>query len=536
MRTRVILAIRRFVINLLLLVIVSCDSFKEDFIQPENQVTFSQTEYYILPGSSIIIDQKSLIKESFSNVTLSVTQNPKRGELSPLDTLLLKYQPGPDFTEGKDQFVFSVLSDGSVLKTETMTIFIKRHQDEFPCAVYTVEDRVRVKAGALIAIRVLENDRICGPNNSSPQVSIYSKPRYGEGRLEGDSVIVYTPGAAFQGSDEMIYKLTASPGGIITYGIVTITNGAIQTLAIPEGVRNKYWGTRKLLFIDENSGFLLADSLYKTTDGGESWSMAQYPQYERQLIADIFFLDANNGFLAYNAGPLMRTSDGGITWKHIEKQSTFSGTNSIYFTSLSTGFMITNRMTVPWDSIQHHVYRTEDGGVNWKEVFTTPDEIDGVLEMAFANPTTGYMYKRDKVFVTTDAGISWKLLFKHDYITFLKITPENEIFGIFGVGSSTVYESHDGVIWSQVSTLRFPDSRLEFSPSGGVWFSAGVNYDPSVAISSQILSMTKSINNGETWVKINLGESSHGYPLRIAIPSSDVVYILCTDKIIKYIP
>ena len=227
MRTRIIKTIRRFATNLLLLVIVSCDSFKEDFIQPENQVTFTQKEYYILPGSSIIIDQKSLIKESFSNVTLSVSQNPMHGELSSLDTFLLKYKPGPGFTEGKDQFVFSVLSDGSVLKTETMTIFMKQHLDEFPCAVYSVEDLVNVKGGASIPIRVLENDRICGANHASPKISIYGNPRYGAGQLEGDSVIVYTPGPSFKGLDEMIYQLTTSSGSQTSYGVITITGEAL---------------------------------------------------------------------------------------------------------------------------------------------------------------------------------------------------------------------------------------------------------------------------------------------------------------------
>jgi alpha-tubulin suppressor-like RCC1 family protein len=231
-----------FVTSILLLVILSCDSFKEDFIEPRNQVTFSQTEYYILPSSSIIIDQKSLIKESFSNVSLNVSQNPMRGELSSLDTFLLKYKPAPDFTEGKDQFVFSVLSDGKVLKTETMTIFLKQHQDEFPCAIYTVEDRVKVKRGSSISIRVLENDRVCGTNSSGPKISIYSNPRFGEGSLEGDSLIVYTPGPSFKGLDEMVYRLTTSSGSEKYYGVITIDEAlsiAVDTfMTIAAGASN----------------------------------------------------------------------------------------------------------------------------------------------------------------------------------------------------------------------------------------------------------------------------------------------------------
>jgi Regulator of chromosome condensation (RCC1) repeat len=253
MRTRIIKTIGRSVINLLLLVIVACDSFKEDFIEPENLVTFTQTEFYILPGSSIIIDQKSLIQEAFSDISVSISQMPTRGELTPLDSFLLKYKPGYDFREGKDQFVFSVWSEGKVLKTETMTILMKQHRDELPCSVYTVEDQVSVKAGASIAIRVLENDRLCGTDSSSPQVAIYSSPRYGEGRLEGDSRIVYTAGPLFKGSDEMVYKLTTSTGGKTSYGVITIASitgakpmtisaGNSQSLAVTADGTLWFWG------------------------------------------------------------------------------------------------------------------------------------------------------------------------------------------------------------------------------------------------------------------------------------------------------
>jgi hypothetical protein len=51
---------------LVLVTILSCDSFKEDFIEPAKQVIFSTTEYYVLPGSSVVIDLQSVIKQSYT--------------------------------------------------------------------------------------------------------------------------------------------------------------------------------------------------------------------------------------------------------------------------------------------------------------------------------------------------------------------------------------------------------------------------------------------------------------------------------------
>ncbi len=61
---------------LILLAIHSCDTFKGDEIEPEKQVTFSQTEYYVLPGSSVVIDLESIVKQSFTDATLNISQTP----------------------------------------------------------------------------------------------------------------------------------------------------------------------------------------------------------------------------------------------------------------------------------------------------------------------------------------------------------------------------------------------------------------------------------------------------------------------------
>src|SRR6187402_314525 len=110
---------------LVLLTLLSCDTFKEDFIMGK-QVVFSTTEYYVLPGSSVAIDLESAVKQSYTSASLTISENPLRGTLSQLGTLLLKYYPTRDFLEGQDKFVFSVMSNNEVIATETMTIFIKK--------------------------------------------------------------------------------------------------------------------------------------------------------------------------------------------------------------------------------------------------------------------------------------------------------------------------------------------------------------------------------------------------------------------------
>ena len=218
---------------LVLLTILSCDSFKEDFIEPAKQVILSKTEYYVLPGSSVVIDLESAVKQSYANASLKISQNPLRGTLSQLGTLLLKYYPAYEFRDGKDQFVFSVISNSEVIATETITIFMKQDVEELPCALYATEDKVYVRSGSTVSVKFLKNDRICGINDSPLQISIHLNPRFGESKLVGDSIIVYTAGPEYKGRDELVYKLADSSGENVSYGIINISEWEVQVLPPP---------------------------------------------------------------------------------------------------------------------------------------------------------------------------------------------------------------------------------------------------------------------------------------------------------------
>jgi hypothetical protein len=95
------------------------------------------------------------------------------------------------------------------------------------------------------------------------------------------------------------------------------------------------------------------------------------------------------------------------------------------------------------------------------------------------------------------------------------------------------------VTWSSVANFPYNNSLLEFSPSGEVGFALGINFQPlsldeELDAFSFMVPITKSIDKGKTWMPEDIEESLYGWPEAIAIPSNDVAYILCVDKIIKY--
>jgi predicted membrane channel-forming protein YqfA (hemolysin III family) len=80
------------ILSLVLIVTLFCDSFKADFIVCDKEVTLNKIVFYILPGPSVVIDLNSIVKQSYTNASLSISHDPLRGNIS-LDTHLLNYKP-----------------------------------------------------------------------------------------------------------------------------------------------------------------------------------------------------------------------------------------------------------------------------------------------------------------------------------------------------------------------------------------------------------------------------------------------------------
>ena len=514
------------------------------------QVVFSTTEYYVLPGSSVAIDLESAVKQSYTSASLTISENPLRGTLSQLGTLLLKYYPTRDFLEGQDKFVFSVMSNNEVIATETMTIFIKKDINELPCILYAVEDKVHLRPGSTVSTNFLKNDRICGINNSKLQVSIHLNPRFGESKLVGDSIIVYTAGPGYTGRDDLVYKLSDSSGENVSYGIFSISEWKVQSLPTPITPMRDRIFTRpdvdEMFFVNDTTGFLGGYGIYKTTDGGATWKESYPVTVDNPFdVSDIYFLDADHGYACYvrcegcgYEGGFLRTADGGDTW---EMTDFLQPVSSVYFTSSTTGFV--NLIGRGDDSgTPQSILKTDDGGITWKNVFSTTERHWGWLEIRFVDSKIGYAYHSYAVFKTIDGGESWKLAYENEFVKAVAIMPENiisanfSLFGTFEAYPSTMFRSKDGESWTPTKDLSYAISGQGFSPSGNIGFAIGVSaIIPSFHYpTSQILSLNKSADKGATWTEVEIAEPLSGHPWAMSVPSDTVAYVLSHREIIKF--
>ena len=115
---------------------------------------------------------------------------------------------------------------------------------------------------------------------------------------------------------------------------------------------------------------------------------------QEKSFTDILFIDNNHGWVTTNYDTLLRTTNGGEKWEKVP----FMNSNDIkelFFIDSNTG----------WAIVDGNVYRTENGGIDWK-LFLTGD----FSSIFFFNNDIGFLGEYDDIIKTTNAGITWNIV------------------------------------------------------------------------------------------------------------------------------
>src|SRR5579862_546526 len=184
----------------------------------------------------------------------------------------------------------------------------------------------------------------------------------------------------------------------------------------------------------------IGDGIYKSTDGGESWTNVGLPSSER--IAKII-VDPHSSDIALACVPgklwsdsaergLYRTADGGKTWSLVLKGANLStgcasiaqqpGHPDVLLAGMwdfrRWGWSYRSGGDSPKASSASGLWRSSDGGATWKEVAADnknglPAKPYGRIALAFApsEPNTVYAFIESPdsgLFISHDGGSSWE--------------------------------------------------------------------------------------------------------------------------------
>jgi photosystem II stability/assembly factor-like uncharacterized protein len=292
----------------------------------------------------------------------------------------------------------------------------------------------------------------------------------------------------------------------------TIDGGATwRASTVPGGEK---LDLRDVHAIDANTAYLLSagagelSRIYKTTDGGEHWTL-QYTNTKPEAFFDaLAFWDATDGIALSDpvAGHflIVTTSDGGANWQELPTTNLPPALpGEAAFAASGTCLIVQGKNNVWFGTgggAVARVFRSRDRGRTWK-VATTPvtsnTKSSGIFSLAFKDSKNGIALggdyqkpdsAKDNVALTTDGGLTWKAIsgslpagFRSGvaYVS----DPRRKSVTLVAVGpSGSDYSIDDSRTWKSIdrvgyNTVAFagPDAGWVVGPSGRIakWVPAG---------------------------------------------------------------
>ena len=209
-----------------------------------------------------------------------------------------------------------------------------------------------------------------------------------------------------------------------------------QYRSIDTSVSTEFFNPWFIDFVNATEGWLLVYlgagmshtyvALLNTIDGGQTWTTLVTPQDNNDIQAcpktSMVFSDVLNGWLArecnglYPAPHILRTMDGGATWKLIEPLAPASAPNlfidyacdmaSPVPFSVSSVLMVMKCLSMTdFTTQKDYLYSTNDGGLTWSS-YPMPAEYSLGEGLYFFDPQNGFAFGR-RIYKTTDGGQTW---------------------------------------------------------------------------------------------------------------------------------
>lgn len=249
-------------------------------------------------------------------------------------------------------------------------------------------------------------------------------------------------------SIEDISFVNEDVGYVVGYHEVykTVNGGDSWILSVANIFPN---GPRLVHFINQNVGFIAGSSgslltpihVAKTINGGFSWNVTELEGNDQTFSygRDLFFIDANIGFLVCNGGSVYRTTDQGSNWDRVynEPGNDFS---AIHFPTAAIGYMV--------PVYGNEIYRTINGGNTWSTL-PLPSNYS-MTDVFFHDSQTGFITcTYSKILKTTDGGLTWTEtdFGTQDEFNAIAFTNYNTGYAV-GANGTLVTTSNGGASWT----------------------------------------------------------------------------------------
>ena len=205
-----------------------------------------------------------------------------------------------------------------------------------------------------------------------------------------------------------------------------------------------------IYFVDANVGFIIGGrgTILKTEDAGVTWDRKQAvsealgrdgnPRPMRANLMGIQMISETTGFIAGTENTILKTTDGGETWVGTSQRARVGETRNnlegIWFVSPTNGWIIGSFGTL---------LQTTDGGETWNK--RDPGFDNNLLGIHFLDENTGWISGQEGLILhTTDGGATWNQQKTESYDDLHDITFVDANVGWAVGGFNSVLHTTDG--------------------------------------------------------------------------------------------
>ena len=220
-------------------------------------------------------------------------------------------------------------------------------------------------------------------------------------------------------------------------------------------VHNSGKSINSITFISLLIGFAVGDQgfLYKTIDGGNTWSASSVNPNTNVTFEKIKFRDINNGIIVGGIAEIYYTNNGGTSW---QLSSGMFLPNPPYFKSVSFVPNSTIAYAIGSTMVGGLILKSNNNGISWTEVTSSiPSPISTSLnDISFTSTNNGLIVGNSgAIYKTSDGGLNWQLRISgttNRLVAFQNINNQTA----YACGSVTLLKTIDGgETWRSLNSI-----------------------------------------------------------------------------------
>ncbi len=285
-------------------------------------------------------------------------------------------------------------------------------------------------------------------------------------------------------------------------------------------------------FIDDNIGFAAHSyrMVSKTTNGGQSWAQILPDTLSPTVVSSgIHFIDELHGVVvgrvASNTDIIYRTTDGGVSWS-TQLNTVFKNMQDVFFANESNGAIVADGLKA--------VYTT-NGGETWEQSqFNNVPGTPNLREVVFMNSDDAIAVGDKVILRSRDGGANWDYIQTGADVLLNSVTFKNDT--LYAVGNGEVWRSVDlGDNWANIidpEVLTGNLNSVAVDANGNVWIGGVLS-----SIYTTMGDPPVSIENNETLVSSFLLEQNYPNPfnpstvINFSLPLQSIVLLKIYDML-----